>query len=85
MILLAAFFISILITNATVFSLSSLGTLYAPHTHIKKSLNLFFKGKITIDGTEYFLGEGDSIVMPARHPHVVYGEEQFKMLLVVVF
>lgn len=43
------------------------------------------KGKITIDGTEYFLGEGDSIVMPARHPHAVYGEEQFKMLLVVVF
>ena len=29
--------------------------------------------------------EGDSIVMPARHPHAVFGQEQFKMLLVVVF
>ena len=42
-------------------------------------------GKITIDGQEYELCEGESIVMPARHPHAVYGQEQFKMLLVVVF
>ena len=42
-------------------------------------------GKITIDGQEYELREGESIVMPARHPHAVYGKEQFKMLLVVVF
>ena len=42
-------------------------------------------GKITVDGVEYIIKEGESIVMPARHPHAVYGEEQFKMLLVVVF
>ena len=42
-------------------------------------------GKITIDGEEYFLKEGQSIVMPADHPHAVYGEEAFKMLLVVIF
>ena len=42
-------------------------------------------GKITIDGQEYLLREGQSIVMPAGHPHAVYGQEQFKMLLVVVF
>ena len=42
-------------------------------------------GRITIDGTEYLLHEGESIVMPAKHPHAVYGQEQFKMLLVVVF
>lgn len=42
-------------------------------------------GKITIDGIEYILNEGKSIVMPARHPHAVFGEERFKMLLVVVF
>ncbi|WP_291237302.1 cupin domain-containing protein [Frisingicoccus sp.] len=42
-------------------------------------------GRITIDGQEYFLHEGESIVMPAGHPHAVYGQEQFKMLLVVVF
>ena len=42
-------------------------------------------GKITIDSVEYELHEGESIVMPARHPHAVFGKEQFKMLLVVVF
>lgn len=42
-------------------------------------------GRITIDGKDYILHEGDSIVMPAGHPHAVYGEERFKMLLVVVF
>ena len=42
-------------------------------------------GKITIDGVDYELHEGESIVMPAKHPHAVYGKEQFKMLLVVVF
>ena len=42
-------------------------------------------GKITIDGIDYELTEGQSIVMPAGHPHAVYGKEQFKMLLTVVF
>ena len=42
-------------------------------------------GEITIDGVKYELHEGESIVMPAKHPHAVYGKEQFKMLLVVVF
>ncbi len=42
-------------------------------------------GRVTIDGQPYTLREGDSIVMPAGHPHAVYGEERFKMLLVVVF
>ena len=42
-------------------------------------------GRITIDGVEHILHEGESIVMPARHPHAVYGQEQFKMLLVVSF
>ena len=41
--------------------------------------------QIPIDGVEYELHEGESIVMPAKHPHAVYGKEQFKMLLVVVF
>ncbi len=42
-------------------------------------------GRITIDGVDYTLKEGDSIVMPEGHPHAVFGAEQFKMLLVVVF
>lgn len=42
-------------------------------------------GKITLDGKNYILKEGESIVMPAGHPHAVYGKEAFKMLLIVVF
>ena len=42
-------------------------------------------GRITIDGEEFLLHQGESIVMPAGHPHAVYGQEQFKMLLVVSF
>lgn len=42
-------------------------------------------GKITIDGVAYTLHEGESIVMPAHHPHAVEGADWFKMLLVVVF
>ena len=41
-------------------------------------------GKVTIDGVEYILNEGESIVMPAKHPHAVFGQEKFKMLLVVI-
>ena len=29
--------------------------------------------------------DGVGRITPARHPHAVYGQEQFKMLLVVVF
>ena len=35
-------------------------------------------GKITIDGVEYLLHEGESIVMPAGHPHAVYGQEAYQ-------
>lgn len=42
-------------------------------------------GKITIDGEARLLREGECIVMPAGHPHAVYAQERFKMLLVVVF
>ena len=43
------------------------------------------EGRITVDGVEHILQEGESILMPARHPHAVFGQERFKMLLVVVF
>lgn len=42
-------------------------------------------GEITIDSVKHELHQGQSIVMPAKHPHAVHGKEQFKMLLVVVF
>lgn len=43
------------------------------------------KGKITIDGTEHILNAGETIIMPSNKPHAVFAEEQFKMLLIVIF
>lgn len=43
------------------------------------------RGKFTIEGEEFFLEAGQTIIMPARKPHAVYGAERFKMLLTVVF
>ena len=42
-------------------------------------------GRITIDGKDSILQEGESIVMPAGQPHAVRAQERFKMLLTVVF
>ena len=43
------------------------------------------KGQVTIDGTDYVLNQGETIIMPAKKPHSVFAIEAFKMLLVVVF
>ncbi len=42
-------------------------------------------GKFTIDGKEYIVGAGETIVMPAGKPHAIYSVEPFKWLLTVVF
>lgn len=43
------------------------------------------KGRFTIGGQIYYLEQGQTIIMPKDIPHAVYGEEKFKMLLVVSF
>ena len=43
------------------------------------------KGKFTIGGDVYYLEKWQTIVMPKDVPHSVFGEEKFKMLLVVSF
>ena len=40
-------------------------------------------GKFTVDGVEHLLTAGEALVMPAGHPHAVFGQERFKMLLMV--
>lgn len=42
-------------------------------------------GQFTVDGKEYILQAGDTLVMPAKKPHSVYAKEDFKWLLTVVF
>lgn len=43
------------------------------------------KGKITINGKDYILNAGETIVMPAQQPHAVFAEDRFKILLIVIF
>jgi len=42
-------------------------------------------GRFTVDGVEHTVRRGETLVMPSGKPHAVYGLEEFKMLLVVVF
>lgn len=42
-------------------------------------------GKFTIGGDFFILKEGETIIMPKDVPHAVYGQEKFKMELVVSF
>lgn len=42
-------------------------------------------GSFTVDGTQYCVKSGESLVMPAKKPHAVYADNKFKMLLTVVF
>ena len=43
------------------------------------------KGRFTVGGEVFILEEGETLVMPKDVPHAVYGEERFKMQLVVSF
>jgi len=42
-------------------------------------------GKFTVGGVEHFVHAGEALVMPAKIPHAVYGEEDFKWILTVIF
>ncbi len=42
-------------------------------------------GKFTVDGEEFILTEGETLIMPKDIPHAVYGEERFKMQLIVSY
>lgn len=42
-------------------------------------------GRFTIGPDIFLLKEGETIIMPKDIPHAVYGEEKFKMLLMVSF
>ena len=42
-------------------------------------------GRFTVGGEVFVLHEGETLIMPKDIPHAVFGEEQFKMQLVVSF
>ena len=43
------------------------------------------KGRFTVGSDIFYLETGDTLIMPKDIPHAVYGEEQFKMQLVVSY
>lgn len=43
------------------------------------------KGRFTVGDEVFFLKEGETLIMPKDIPHAVYGEERFKMQLIVSF
>lgn len=42
-------------------------------------------GRFTVDDEVFSLNEGETLIMPKDIPHAVYGEEKFKMQLIVSF
>lgn len=42
-------------------------------------------GKFTVGGKEYICKAGETLIMPAKIPHAVYGVEDFKWMLTVIF
>lgn len=42
-------------------------------------------GRFTVGGVAHICKAGEALVMPAGIPHAVYAQEDFKMLLTVVF
>lgn len=42
-------------------------------------------GKFTVGGKEHLVKAGETLIMPATIQHAVYAQEDFKMLLTVVF
>lgn len=43
------------------------------------------KGRFTVAEEVFYLEAGETLIMPKGIPHAVYGEEKFKMQLVVSF
>ncbi len=42
-------------------------------------------GRFTVGGVPHIVKAGETLVMPAKVPHSVYGEEAFKWILTVIF
>lgn len=42
-------------------------------------------GRFTVNNEVFILNEGETLIMPKDIPHAVFGEEKFKMQLIVSF
>ncbi|MDR0911248.1 MAG: cupin domain-containing protein [Methanobrevibacter sp.] len=71
--------------NVTIFAFDkgeSLSTHSAPFDAMVEIID--GEAKITIDNVDYYLKEGELIIMPANIPHGLVAIEQFKMILTLI-
>lgn len=63
------------------------GTAFPLHTHEGAHLLYVLSGRggLHIDGEDYVLGEGDSIYVPAEHPHGVRGPVDDRTFEILAF
>ncbi len=73
--------------SLTLFAFEKKGEEISTHASSGDALVIALDGEglVTIDGQEFTLGTGDSILMPSDLPHAIYASERFKMFLVVSF
>mgnify|MGYP001132722297 CR=1 FL=1 len=71
--------------NTTLFAFDQ-GQNLSEHTAPFDAIVLVIDGKckVTIDGVEHHLSEGEVIIMPANIPHALEATEAFKMLLTMI-
>jgi len=71
--------------NITLFAFDK-GEGLSEHTTPFDALLQVLEGEveITIDNKHFKLRQGDSIILPANHPHKVQAAEKFKMLLTMI-
>lgn len=71
--------------NVTLFAFDN-GEGLSEHTTPHDALVVVVEGNatITISGEPHQVSEGDTILMPANHPHAILTEQPFKMLLVML-
>ena len=70
--------------SVTIFSFDK-GEEISTHASGGYAMVTVLEGRFTIGGDVFILNEGEIIVMPKDVPHAVFGEEKFKMELVVSF
>ena len=71
--------------NVTLFSFDE-GQGLTEHTAAFDAMVQILDGEaeVTIDGTPQLVKKGESIVMPANHPHALHAVMPFKMLLTMI-
>ena len=70
--------------SMTLFSFDK-GEEISTHAAAGDAMVTVLDGRFTVGGEVFILNAGETLIMPKDIPHAVYGEEKFKMQLVVSY